>query len=213
MEVILKAVKQLFTLVFIIGPLDLLGIVILPFVLVFLKRDALQLPKLFRFFDNYESYYMDHGSTALDGLSGPNYYRERNSIDLENDPWYKIVWYRYNWLALRNPTNYFQYMYLGAKINYSNTEEYKYLLKDLEGNEKKYWEHDIHIHGGVEKITVRLKNGKFYFGYYKIIPYGKNGKGLRIRVGHKIQEWPKLEKRPRTQWVFTINPFYTMRKD
>ncbi len=175
-------------------PLELLGMVVLAVVLPFIKREAVQLPKFVRWFDNYESYYLAHNASDLDGLIGPDYYLADNKIDTSTA--FKLFKARYNWLAIRNPLNYFQYMYLGAEV------DEKPLLLTVAPPLML----DIDAEGGSE--YAQTIDGKYY-EYYYIIPYKRfPGKALRLRWGHKITSRRKLSGRE--QFVFVISPWFTM---
>lgn len=168
-------------------PLEIIGLLVLAVVLLFTKKDAVQLPsifglKLFKIWDNYESYVMDHNDPDLDGLAGPDYYIKGNYIDLDS------YWSRYlarlNWLGIRNPLNYFQYTVLGVKCEPG----------------------DIVVTINTEYGTESESTSGAY-EYYYVIPYSFwKGKGLRVRIGWKItSKWKPIQ-----QFAFVFNPFYTI---
>ena len=100
----MKFIKHFLIFFFVKLPIQLLGIPILAVLLLFIPKNVEYLPRLFRWWDNHERY--TSGNKNDDGLSGPDYIR---------DKWRNPTGWmaRFNWLALRNPANYFQYCILG----------------------------------------------------------------------------------------------------
>ena len=191
-----RFIKWFFVWLFVTTPLELIGLPILAVVLLFTPKEAVQLPsifgyKLFRFWDNYESYVLDHNDPDLDGLAGPDYYRKRENLNLDN---YFTRWYnRLNWLGIRNPANYFHYVAMGAVMDGKpvlTVQDPPFVDIDKEGGKQRSVTHD----------------GK-YFEYYYVLPYRfKSTHALRLRWGWKISS----SHRPLQQWVFVINPFFKL---
>lgn len=101
----MKVYLHFLTWLFIVFPLDLLGLLLLPCVT---KKYSLgSFPYLMRWFD-------DKRGTLLEGIG-----REEFIASFGLDHWNKFMtandtWVgRYVWAALRNPTNYFQHEVLG----------------------------------------------------------------------------------------------------
>lgn len=177
-------------------PLELLGLLILSVVLLFTKKEAVQLPTVFglhvfKWWDNYESYVLSHDHEFLDGLAGPDYYLERENIDLVN--YWPRYFARLNWLGVRNPLNYFQYKVIGVVMDTRHV---------LVVQKPQFV--DIDESGG--SIHAQTLSGTHY-EYYYVIPYKFwKGRALRLRWGHKITSSYRL----RQQFVFVINPFFTL---
>lgn len=177
-------------------PLELVGLLVLSVVLLFTSEKAVQLPsvfghKLFKWWDNHESYFMMQNHPDLDGLSGPTYYRDREGLNLR-DYWPRYL-ARLRWLGIRNPLNYFQYRVIGAIMDTSHV-----FVTQTPPFE------DINRVGG--KIEAKTLNGRYY-EYYYVIPYKFwNGRAMRVRWGWKISSsW-----RPLQQFVFVLNPFFKL---
>ena len=93
-----RLIRNLLVLFCVAIPHEIIGWVVLPFVLLFVPKTQIKLPALFRWFDNADIY------------AGRDY-----SV-------YQYVcnqgyWARYLWLAWRNPCNYFGYFYLSFVFN------------------------------------------------------------------------------------------------
>src|SRR5690349_2988503 len=104
---IYRLIKRVLQWVIILLPLMLLGFIVLAVVLPFIPKDTEVLPKWLRWFDNYSGYRNEY--PIGDGLSGDPDYRIRRRLDGHKN----LYWERLNWLALRNPVNYFNYKVLG----------------------------------------------------------------------------------------------------
>jgi hypothetical protein len=176
---------------------QLIGMVVLLFVLPFLSRNGTKLPHILSWFDNAENIYLSEKDMHRDGLSGPAYYRASDLGRLETyGPYdgedlnanhelvskYELFKSRYDWLALRNPINYFQYDILGAHIDIDDVV----ITKGDETNNYSEVE--------TEACT--------YYEYYIAKPW-LFGFIFRFRMGWKITS----TYRPIQQWVFTLNPF------
>lgn len=140
--------KLFFTNFLIKLPLQLLGMIVVPIVLLFYIRDRRiassglsnqRLPKFLSWFDVGDSLDLKYG------LNGDLGYQSQFLLDTDplserklqqaliiiydrecegkQIPWFKIYKMRVNWLAFRNPVNRFQYNVLGAKV-----KDFKYLI-------------------------------------------------------------------------------------
>lgn len=113
--------------VFVTVPVIASGMVVLPFVLPFIRKESEQLPKAFRWYDNHEVHLKDINNLGddIDGLMGPRKYRIKigalraDGSDNPNFGYFKRLWHRYNWLAIRNPAYYFQHAVVGHRMTYS----------------------------------------------------------------------------------------------
>lgn len=173
---------------FVTLPLQLVGALVLPVVLLFVPADQNVLPNAFKWFDNAEIP-LAIGSQD-DGLSGPASYSN------EMVSKYGLYLTRYIWLAWRNPINYFQYKVLGIHINDTfkiiDASEYNDNVGNKEGNVT-----------GVSKSTIS-NDGKTYFEYYRVIKLWST-RCLRIRLGWKISNPVDVEQGSYIQYVCTFN--------
>lgn len=190
--------KHTLTFLFIVLPLNIAGVLILPLVLPFIPKDAEKLPKYFRWFDNHEIYYA-HMHKNIDGLAGSAKYRSQQGLTKDSSA-LKLFWVRYKWLALRNAINYFQYKYLG--LNWLTDSAY-YKLVAIEGDSEVNEDNP-----GRYFIVVQGPNGKKYFEYYRAIKIKYLPVVIRIRVGWKIGSPLENAKGETSQWVFI--PFSIM---
>lgn len=188
---ITRFIDNLLMLLFCTLPLQLVGMIVLLIIVPTLSRSVSKLPDWLAWFDNAENIYLDENDPDRDGLSGPSYYR-RDDLGIANaeGPFdgnddialFRLWWNRYNWLALRNPINYFQYEILGAKID----EDDVVIIKGTDTNHY------------AEVIT----QDDLYYEYYVTKPW-LFGFIFRFRMGWKITS----TYRPIQQSVFIINPF------
>jgi len=193
----MKILKHTLVYLLIVLPLELLGMIILPIVLIFISKDAVHLPFLFRWWDNHEYYLRNNGSLDdLDGLSGPKYHRIREGI--EGATGLKLLWARYKWLALRNALNYFQYKYLGLTWD----DDYTIISK--------HGENDVDdVNPGTYKVVVKIK-GKEYWEHYSYTDVPFTNRTIRIRMGWKIGTVSSKRHGQPIQWTFI--PFSCHRK-
>lgn len=199
MKHILRIVKHLIILFLIVLPLQLIGMAVLAIVLPFIKKDTHNLPKYLKWFDNYEFYYQEDLEDGLDGLAGPiNYRKQRNIYPYGKYNYFKLLYERYIWLAIRNPVNYFKYSKLGivwdrtARVTESNM---KYNVGDQSDR-------------GFFYQQVRL-DGKNYYEYYWVYKYPFIQKCIRIRIGHKFGDPKYINNYSTVSWVCAISPFKT----
>lgn len=168
--------------------LQLVSIIVLPIVLLFVKKESETLPNAFAWFDNAE---IRLGIGAKDdGLAGYPGYRA------EMIPKYGLYLTRYIWLAFRNPVNYFQYNVLGAVIYADNcikdTEYYDAGVGNKEGD-----------HEGLSILSLHTVYGKTRTDVYYVKKLTST-RCIRIRIGHKLKD-PSFGGLYLAQFVFTIN--------
>lgn len=157
--------------------LVLAGIPILAIALLFVPRNATKLPYFLRWFDSWDV-----------GLSGNgDYYAS------QKDPtgW----WARFNWLALRNPINYFNYKYLAVDDHLHEITR--------SGHDNK----TVLTDGGYSYVEMaECVTGKVYYEYILEYKYHLFGKpvSFRFRLGWKFAGRSHDGK---YQWVLQFHPF------
>ena len=196
MKTAYRFVKHLATLLTIILPLQLVGIVILLISLPFVSKDKEFLPIYIRWFDNWSSF--SKGQFPIgDGLAGDLPYREARGYP----NWgFLQTWYRrWVWLGLRNALNYFQYKVLGL-----NWTEYPHQVFYYDPTTRDVGDHGV---GGFKYIEIRGRDG-VYYEYYYVKPYTLFGKNFCIwfRWGWKIVDPYLKPVYPISQWVLNFNP-------
>lgn len=196
LSLILRIIKHLVVYLVIILPLELIGLIVLLLVLPFLSKDREDLPRLVRWFDNHELYTKQDIQDGIDGLAGDIPFRKKNNIYPYGPYNYlRNLWHRYNWLALRNPLNYFQYKVLGRKRKDVS------ILKKLVGSP---FVGDLK--GQKQGLRYMELDDNIWEIYYVKRLYGS--RGLRVRIGYKISKDNKY-----CQWVLVINPFKKIESD
>lgn len=142
-------------------PLQLIGMIVLLPLCAF--YDIGKLPRVFRYFD------------SADPFVG----RDTSVIDLLNtvpalSPYYVInpYWTKYNWLAIRNPLNYFQYSVLGFQFT---------------GKEQMSISGDPNVGDNTGKVPG-FKHIEMDDGHYEYLLVKRIGQKacIYIRIGHKI---------------------------
>ena len=146
-------------------PLMLVGIIVL-IPLVALGYEIGKLPVLFRWFD------------SADPFVG----RNTEVIESVNTQGRKAI---YNWLALRNPINYFNYKYLGFVWNNPEVKTYTSYAESFDITKPFPDIGDSTGDApGFKYIEVK-QDGKTYYEYYYIKKYNEK-QCLRFRMGWKI---------------------------
>ena len=171
--------KTLLTFVFVLLPLQVIGWIILPFILPFIPKEVEHLPKLFKIWDNHDYYYPGQSGANIDGLAGFPKYRERYGMTNDSSRWL-LFWVRYKFIGFRNPVNYFQYGVIGLPIGKHAMDDYEYHYLGipnigwLERN-------------GVYKLYLRhKKSGKKYYEYHRVIVIPFTEYYIELRFGHKV---------------------------
>jgi hypothetical protein len=206
-------------------PVEISGILLLPFILPFIAKDKEFLPKWCRWFDNHEYHLKDiNGHRDVDGLMGPTKerikigalveklsgtisYAGKNYEVNEDFGLLKTALYRYRWIALRNPAYYFKFVVMGWHVVHPMVVEQR---GDLPSADPEFYEvgDQSYDRDGWYYVEVR-DMGKTYFEFYYCKTYsGKRpGKGLRLRIGHKIgNPKEKLRRDKIIQFEFSPNP-------
>ncbi len=170
---ILRLLKNVGLLVFILWPLELLGILILLPIIALNQRQlsskgSIKLPVCFRWFDNADIYEEFN----------------RNSVTYLSKVVPEGVLYRYYWLAIRNPLNYFGYKVLGYKATRAIAGS---PIGDDNGKTPGYVVYDV------DNV----------YEYYYIKKWSAT-KCLRFRLGWKLQNTKAGEW---AQWVLVLQPY------
>lgn len=175
----------------------IIGIPILAVLLLFIPRGKESLPKAFRWWDNGETYFKPEDEP--DGLLGPIYWRsKRGLLDQDKLSFGKLWWERFNWLALRNPADYFGYK-IGLAVNK------KLILAKSAGNSN-VGDHKWSARGRYWQVVIN-GDGKKYWEYYRVSKYPLIEYALRIRWGWKISRYAKHRDGRVIPFVFSITPF------
>ena len=168
---------------FLLLPLMIVGAISLLFVCPFMPKTRLQLPVMFKWFDNVDSYIG----------------RDTSVYQMKcMDGW----WSRYCYIAWRNPINYFDYQYMG--LLWDNTEIYtKYDPADDDVGDG--------TRAGFRHIEVIRRTPLYdqkYYEYYWIYqyPFAKHV-CFRFRLGWKIGSNIN-NKGSISQWVYVISPWH-----
>lgn len=215
-------VRYFTTYVFCVLPVELAGMLLLPFILPFVPRGREQLPRFFRWFDNHEIHLPDNGHTDVDGLLGPTSERVKIGYfikDQEITPevytykvnpdfgFFKLIWHRYRWIGLRNPAYYFKYVVMGRKI----TREIDFVVKgDIEyskDNADYFWY--VGDKAGYRKgwyFTTMYHGPDKFYELYAVIPYTRT-RGLRARIGYKMRNPDGLKRGEVVPFETSFTPF------
>lgn len=215
--------KYILRYVFCVFPVEIAGMLLLPFILPFVPKGQEQLPRMFRWFDNHESHLPDNKHTDIDGLLGPTSERLKigyfiagkeiapdiHQLTLNPDfGFFKLLMHRYRWIALRNPAYYFKFVVMGftvskltfiydvkGDIKYDDSESFWY-VGDKEGYRKGWYFNTLEY------------NGRKYSELYAVMPYSPGGKyGLRMRIGYKMRSPKSLKVGQQVQFETSFTPF------
>jgi len=190
--VILKVLGKALPIFILTLLLQLVSIIVLPFVLPFIGKDKETLPDFLAWFDNNEIR-MKNGKMD-DGLAGYPEYRA------EMIPKYGLFLTRYIWLALRNPVNYFQYKVLGASI-YPRITMYNAVAYDAQVGNKEGEHEGLSILEAVTDVEGDREVLATDVYYVKKLT---STRCVRIRIGHKLKD-PTYRDFYIAQFVLTIN--------
>ena len=199
-----RELLQLFCIVVIELPLEILGYIVVPIALLFCDKQSERLPKWARYFEDASDYYNGENS-AINGDSG---WRKEHYQNGKNRTYFA----RLRWLY-RNRIGYFSSRINGVKVSEIDPSSVR-----VQGNPK------VTSNGGVIsdfcKVTCKLKNGRTRFGLFKTIRY----KGFlsdfycRIYVGWKLLDVADMNEYNKSTFmqpddkaflksVWAINPF------
>jgi hypothetical protein len=176
---------QICSFFFVSLPLTVLGILILlPVVCIY---DIGKLPAVLRWFDSADPYVGRDTSVITQLNQNP----ETSKYFFVN----KILT-KYNWLAFRNPINYFSYKYLGFQWDSPTlvTTSGSSKVGDSAGKVP-----------GLYYIEV-IQNDRTHYEYYFIYKLSST-RCIRARMGHKIGQFESNKKGDYVQQVLVIQPF------
>lgn len=167
-----KELLQLFCIIAIELPLEILCYLIVPIALAFCDKNSERLPKWARWFEDANDYY-DGENSAINGDSG---WRKEHYPNGKNRTYFA----RLRWLY-RNRIGYFSSRINGVKVSEIEPSSVR-----VQGNIK------VTSNGGAVsdfcKVTLKLKDGRSRFGLYKTIRY----KGFLSGFYCRIYIWWKL---------------------
>ena len=199
-----KELLQLFCIIAIELPLEVLGYLIVPIALAFCDKNSERLPKWARWFEDANDYYNGENS-AINGDSG---WRKEHYPNGKNRTYFvRLLW------LYRNRIGYFSSRINGVKVSEIEPSSVR-----VQGNPK------VTSNGGTIsdfcKVTCKLKNGRTRFGLFKTIRYKGflSGFYCRIYVGWKLmdiaganalnfKEFTQKDDKKYLKTVWCINPF------
>ena len=175
-----RELLQLFAIIIIELPFELISWLIVPIALLFCKKDDEHLPKIFRWFEDASDYY-DGENSAINGDSG---WRKEHYPNGKNRTYFaRLLW------LYRNRIGYFSSRINGVKVSEIEPSSVR-----VQGNIK------VTSNGGVIsdfcKVTLKLKDGRSRFGLYKTIRYKGflSGFYCRIYVGWKLLDVAEMNE-------------------
>ena len=199
-----RELLQLFGIIAIELPLELVSWLIVPIALAFCNKQSEHLPKWARYFEDASDSYNGINS-AINGDSG---WRKEHYPNGKNRTYFA----RLRWLY-RNRIGYFSSRINGVKVSEIEPSSVR-----VQGNTK------VTSNGGVIsdfcKVTLKLKDGRSRFGLYKTIRYKGflSGFYCRIYVGWKLLDvagmnefnhalFKEADDKAFLKSVWAINPF------
>ena len=175
-----KELWQLFCIVVIELPLEMLGYIVVPIALLFCDKQSERLPKWARYFEDASDLYGGENS-AINGDSG---WRKEHYPNGKNRTYFvRLLW------LYRNRIGYFSSRINGVKVSEIDPSSIR-----VQGNIK------VTSNGGAVsdfcKVTLKLKDGRSRFGLYKTIRYKGflNGFYCRIYIGWKLMDVAELNE-------------------
>lgn len=199
-----KELLQLFCIIAIELPLEILGYLIVPIALAFCDKNSERLPKWARWFEDANDTYNGVNS-AINGDSG---WRKEHFKEPKNRTYFaRLLW------LYRNRIGYFS-----SKINGVKVSEIEPSSVRTQGNPR------VTSNGGVIsdfcKVTCKLKSGRTRFGLFKTIRYKGflSGFYCRIYIGWKLLDVAEMSEYNKATFmqpddkvflksVWAINPF------
>ena len=175
-----KELLQLFAIIIIELPLELISWLIVPIALLFCDKQSERLPKWARYFEDASDYYNGENS-AINGDSG---WRKEHYPNGKNRTYFA----RLKWL-FRNRIGYFSSRINGVKVSEIDPSSVR-----VQGNIK------VTSNGGAVsdfcKVTLKLKDGRSRFGLYKTIRYKGflSGFYCRIYIGWKLLDVAEMNE-------------------
>ena len=205
-----RELLQLFGIIAIELPLELVSWLIVPIALLFCDKQSDRLPKWARYFEDASDYYNGENS-AINGDSG---WRKEHYLNGKNRTYFA----RLRWLY-RNRIGYFSSRVNGVKVSEIEPSSVR-----VQGNIK------VTSNGGAIsdfcKVTLKLKDGRTRFGLYKTIRYKGflSGFYCRIYIGWKLLDVAEMNEYNKDTFmqsddkeylksVWAINPFKRARNE
>nr|DAO63941.1 MAG TPA: Envelope protein [Caudoviricetes sp.] len=175
-----KELWQLFCIVVIELPLEMLGYIVVPIALLFCDKQSERLPKWARYFEDASDLYGGENS-AINGDSG---WRKEHYPNGKNRTYFvRLLW------LYRNRIGYFSSRINGVKVSEIDPSSIR-----VQGNIK------VTSNGGAIsdfcKVTLKLKDGRSRFGFYKTIRYKGflSGFYCRIYIGWKLLDIAEMNE-------------------
>ena len=202
-----KELLQLFAIIIIELPLELISWVVVPIALLFCNKQSERLPRWARYFEDASDYYNGENS-AINGDSG---WRKEHYPNGKNRTYFaRLMW------LYRNRIGYFS-----SRINGVKVSEIEPSSVITQGNTK------ATSNGGTVsdfcKVTLKLKDGRSRFGLYKTIRYKGflSGFYCRIYIGWKLLDVAEMNEYNKATFmqpddkaflksVWAISPFKRM---
>ena len=175
-----RELLQLFAIIIIELPLELISWVVVPIALLFCNKQSERLPKWAKWFEDASDYY-DCENSAINGDSG---WRKEHYPNGKNRTYFA----RLSWLY-RNRIGYFS-----SRINGVKVSEIEPSSVITQGNPK------VISNGGTIsdfcKVTCKLKDGRTRFGLFKTIRYKGIFSGFycRIYIGWKLLDVAEMNE-------------------
>lgn len=205
-----KELLQLFCIIAIELPLEILGYIVVPIALAFCNKQSERLPKWARYFEDANDNYGGINS-AINGDSG---WRKEHYPNGKNRTYFA----RLRWLY-RNRIGYFSSRVNGVKVSEIDPSSVR-----VQGNPK------VTSNGGVIsdfcKVTCKLKNSHNRFGLYKVVRYKGflSGFYCRIYIGWKLLDMAGMSEYNKATFmqpddkaflksVWAINPLKRVRNE
>ena len=205
-----KEILQLFCIVIVELPLEIVGYIVVPIALLFCNKQSEHLPKWARWFEDANDTYNGVNS-AINGDSG---WRKEHFKEPKNRTYFaRLLW------LYRNRIGYFSSRINGVKV--SEIEPSSIITQ---GNPR------VTSNGGVIsdfcKVTCKLKDGRTRFGLFKTIRYKGflSGFYCRIYVGWKLLDVAEMNEYNKSTFmqpddkaflksVWCVNPFKRVRNE
>ena len=175
-----KELLQLFCIIAIELPLEILSYLIVPIALAFCDKNSEHLPKWAKWFEDASDLY-DGENSAINGDSG---WQKEHYPNGKNMTYFaRLLW------LYRNRIGYFS-----SRINGVKVSEIEPSSVITQGNPR------VTSNGGVIsdfcKVTCKLKNGRTRFGLYKVVRYKGflSGFYCRIYIGWKLLDVAEMNE-------------------
>ena len=182
-----RELLQLFAIIIIELPLELISWLIVPIALAFCNKQSERLPKWARYFEDASDLY-DGENSAINGDSG---WRKEHYPNGKNRTYFaRLLW------LYRNRIGYFS-----SRINGVKVSEIEPSSVITQGNPR------VTSNGGAVsdfcKVTLKLKDGRTRFGLFKTIRYKGIFSGFycRIYVGWKLMDVAEMNEHNKDTFI------------